>query len=364
RSARGTPPALAVLADQLVQQQRLRELLAVSGYRVVICTSPHNLAHHLRHAADIDLWLVDGDLEVCPKPQRDWLLDNSSTRILFDEGPNCPRDDPGYEIWARRLLASIKKHLSIGLNGAPGLAPMVETVRVLPPTQDTSRYQAPQEPPLPMPAELSAYVAATHSAEIIPELWILAASLGGPQAVKQFLDALPANLPCTFIYAQHIDAEFEAQLARTIGRHSALTLQCLQHNDRLLTGHVYIAPIKHLIQFDQRGQVQMLDQPWQGPYSPSLDELMLIASEHYPSRTHCMVFSGMGGDALTGSAAIRQHGGEVWTQSADSCIQSDMPRVIEEEGLATGGGDPRTMALQLIGYLTARLTNSIPSAAG
>lgn len=372
--------ALAVVADELVQQQRLRAMLIEAGYEVAICTSPQNLGHYQANAPAIDLWIVDADLDACPESHRDWLLDNSANHLLFNEGPDCARDDPEYNTWTRRMLASIQRHLSVcaepggeltetttegTARPAPTEPPPVESMPAEPLLVDEARIPAPASAPIELPPELTptALTMGAGTTGARPELWILVASLGGPVAVKQFLDALPANLPCTFIYAQHIDAEFEGQLARTIGRHSLLPLSCLQHNDRLKAGQVYIAPIKHSIHFTHGGQVKMHNQPWHGPYNPSLDELMTTASEQYPSRVHCIVFSGMAGDGLKGSAAIREHRGEVWSQSVASCIQSAMPRLIADAGMTTLDADPRGLAEHLVRYLAAQANNDNAAAA-
>lgn len=357
--------ALAVVADELVQQQRLRAMLMEAGYDVVICTSPKNLGHYQSSVANIDLWIVDADLDACAESQRDWLLDEVANQLLFNEGPDCARDDPDYNTWTRRMLASVARHLASAAEPGAASKPVIPTLSDVSglngsprPTEpllvDAARQQAPVNGPIALPPELAAPARTGDAPAGRPPLWILVASLGGPVAVKQFLDALPADLPCTFIYAQHIDAEFEGQLARTIGRHSALPLSCLQHNDRLQAGHVYIAPIKHSIHFTHGGQVKMHNQPWHGPYNPSLDELMTTASEQYPSRVHGIVFSGMAGDGLKGSAAIRERGGEVWSQSAASCIQSAMPRLIADAGVTTTDADPRGLAERLVRYLVAQ----------
>jgi chemosensory pili system protein ChpB (putative protein-glutamate methylesterase) len=49
-------------------------------------------------------------------------------------------------------------------------------------------------------------------------IWVLGASLGGPNAVKEFLDALPKGLPVGFVYAQYIDARFQKALIQTLSR--------------------------------------------------------------------------------------------------------------------------------------------------
>ncbi len=81
--------------------------------------------------------------------------------------------------------------------------------------------------------ELPAALAGTPlvAGEPARQVWLLAASLGGPAAVKEFLDALPGGLPIGFIYAQHIDAAFETALPQAVGRHSQWHVNPARHGD-------------------------------------------------------------------------------------------------------------------------------------
>lgn len=57
---------------------------------------------------------------------------------------------------------------------------------------------------------------ALRAGEPAHQVWLLAASLGGPEAVKAFMDALPGGLPVGFVYAQHIEASFESALSLSL----------------------------------------------------------------------------------------------------------------------------------------------------
>ena len=57
---------------------------------------------------------------------------------------------------------------------------------------------------------------------IARNVWVLGASLGGPEAVKRFLRALPVDIPATFILTQHLGANFVALLAEQLDRVSGM----------------------------------------------------------------------------------------------------------------------------------------------
>lgn len=328
-------PAVAILADDLLQQKRLRTLLSQAGYEVVVSTSPDNLNPALLDSASIQLWLVEADLTRCSKALHDALTDADGHRVLFDESPVCDRHHTDYQLWERRLLATVARYLD-----APGPDPVPTPGRESLPMLTAKGPQT----PLPLPTGLA------NARPETPQLWILAASLGGPVAVKAFLDRLPAGLPCYFLYAQHIDSGFQDQLAQSVGRHAALPVKRLTAGP-LVHGDVNLIPVDQSIRLDDGHRVQLNPHDWRGPYSPCLDELMQTVCEQFAGQCHTIVFSGMAGDALLGSSFVQAAGGEVWLQTDPDCIQPAMPEAIRQAGLHSGQGDPAALAQALIHHL-------------
>ncbi|MCW9030272.1 MAG: hypothetical protein OQK58_02185, partial [Gammaproteobacteria bacterium] len=48
--------------------------------------------------------------------------------------------------------------------------------------------------------------------KLAKNVWVLGASLGGPEALKRFLAEIPADLPVTFVIAQHLGENFVSLL--------------------------------------------------------------------------------------------------------------------------------------------------------
>lgn len=159
------------------------------------------------------------------------------------------------------------------------------------------------------------------------EIWILAASLGGPEAVKAFVDQLPSDLDIALLYAQHIDAHFAQVLQRVLGRHAALEFTALRAGQALQLNQVQMVPVAQRLDF-QDSYCQLLEQPWSGPYGPNINELLHSALQAFGKRCHLIVFSGMAGDAVDGALAMQQAGCEVWLQAPESCVQPAMPEAL------------------------------------
>lgn len=335
-----TPPqgrAIAVLADNLLRQQRVRALLTDAGYDVVVSTSPANLNPALLKSASIQLWLVEADLDDCSEAVRDALMDTTGAQVLYNEAPAVGRQDPDHSLWERRLLVTVRRYLDQSSDDQAAL-PEDEPAEL--PTLSTPTNQ-----PMNLPVSLQ------RGGPKRPQLWILAASLGGPVAIKQFLDSLPGGLPCRFLYAQHIGPEFQTQLRQSTGRHTELPLHLMTKGTSLEIGGVYMVPVEHSVRLTQGNQVQVNPHGWRRPYSPCLDELMQNMATDFDGDCHAIVFSGMTGDALLGSSFIQANGGEVWIQSTESCIQPAMPDAIRDAGLHTGQGDPVALAQGLVHHL-------------
>ncbi|HSX70436.1 MAG TPA: chemotaxis protein CheB, partial [Pseudomonas sp.] len=201
--------------------------------------------------------------------------------------------------------------------------------------------------------ELPAALAGTPltAGEPAKQVWLLAASLGGPAAVKEFLDALPGGLPIGFIYAQHIDAAFETALPQAVGRHSQWHVNPARNGDAVRCGEVVVAPIANELGFAEDGVMQVADRGWPEPYSPSIDQMMLNLAQQFGAHCGVIAFSGMGSDGSAAAAYVRRQGGVIWTQKADSCASPSMPDSLREGGYSVLSGDPRELAAALVNHL-------------
>ncbi len=195
---------------------------------------------------------------------------------------------------------------------------------------------------------------------------ILAASMGGPEAVKRFLDRVPVSVPVTFILVQHIDPNMQSVLPRVLSRHNAWqfdTEQKFIEQDGvpqpslfLKAGHVLLVPAARQIDFGANGEVFAFEQietdpvkyePWPGHYQPSINEVMRRAAEAFGPRLMTIVFSGMGDD---GSAAVDDvlgvHG-VIWAQTASSCVCASQPDQVRASGKVSFNGSPEVLAEHL-----------------
>ncbi|MGH8433497.1 MAG: chemotaxis protein CheB [Pseudomonas sp.] len=333
-----TAARIAVLADTSLQRHVLQQALVGNGYNVVLNNDPARLDAAALAACDADLWLVDL-AQSEDSPLIDSLLECASAPVLFGEGHAPERHSEHYPRWERRLVGKLKR-----LVGDP--------TQAVGPSLEALLGEAPRPARLDLPRALAdtPLVAGAPARQV----WLLAASMGGPAAVKAFLDALPGGLPIGFIYAQHIDASFETALPQAVGRHSQWHVNPARQGDAVRCGEVVVAPIVHELGFAEGGAMQIAERGWPEPYSPSIDQMMLNLAQHFGALCGVIAFSGMGSDGSAAAAYVRRQGGEIWTQRADSCVCPSMPDSLREGGYSAYSGDPRELAETLVNHLAAQ----------
>nr|WP_256435593.1 chemotaxis protein CheB [Aliikangiella sp. G2MR2-5] len=184
--------------------------------------------------------------------------------------------------------------------------------------------------------------------------WVIGASLGGPAAVKRFMQSLPSDIKASFIIAQHIDENFLPVLAEILTNSSDFEVTVANGSNEMSRGKFYIAPLKGKTVFLKDGSM-LVDhsQKWSGPYSPCIDDVIESVSHAYGESAGAIIFSGMGQDGVNGARRLREKGGQVWAQSLDTCANPTMPSAIIDSGEVDFIGTPEDLAQNLVTYLSA-----------
>jgi two-component system chemotaxis response regulator CheB len=167
-----------------------------------------------------------------------------------------------------------------------------------------------------------------------PRILAIAASTGGPAAVQALLNGLGADFPLPILLAQHIARGFVAPLAEWLSATTRLPIHVAQPNERLLRGHVYLAPDdRHMCVFVRDYAACRAIQP-DDRYCPSADILFESVAAVYGQRAIGVILTGMGDDGARGLRALRAAGGHALAQDKGSCVVYGMPRAAIELGAA------------------------------
>jgi two-component system, chemotaxis family, protein-glutamate methylesterase/glutaminase len=159
-----------------------------------------------------------------------------------------------------------------------------------------------------------------------PQVLAIAASTGGPAAVQTLLNGLEANYPLPILVVQHIARGFVSALVDWLNSTTPLTVQLAEQDERLLPGHVYLAPDDRHMQLAGRGRVMLRPGVSTDRYCPGADILFNSVAQNYGGRAIGVIMTGMGDDGARGLYALRAAGGLTLGQDEASCVVYGMPQ--------------------------------------
>lgn len=182
----------------------------------------------------------------------------------------------------------------------------------------------------------------------VRRVWVLGASIGGPESVREFLAGLPRDYPALFLLAQHLGHEFVDLMARQLAKATALTVRLPTHGERIGHGEIAVVPATHRLQVDPEGIVVLERDTARGEYSPSIDRVLHDVADRFGPAAGAIIFSGMSEDAVEGCRYLAEKGGRVYAQDPETCVVSAMVDGVRETGVVGFVGSPRELAEQLL----------------
>jgi len=331
---------VAIASESELQRANLKLMLERSGLQVVV-TRPlsddflNQVSENIADVLLIDLDdTIDEDMDLL-----DQLLEQSQLPILFNDSAATRQSALVFDADVGKKLAS--KLVSLVGGGQLSVEDAQHAIAL-----ETPDY-APQ-PAYGVSTEQGVPASKVVASETARNVWVLGASIGGPQSVKRFLSAIPEDLPVAFIVAQHIGGNFVALLAEQLNRVTKFEVYPPVAGRLLYHREVVIAPVHERITFGADGDIRLEPAEAVGRYSPSIDRVMSDVARRYGARTGAIMFSGMGNDGLGGCHAVAAAGGPVWAQDAASCVISSMPDSVRHAGVASLSGAPEELAACLV----------------
>ncbi len=168
------------------------------------------------------------------------------------------------------------------------------------------------------------------------KLLAIGASTGGTEAIREVLQALPADSPGV-VLTQHIPAAFSGPFARRMDSVSALTVQEAEDGQHILGGHAYIAPgDKHLlvVRDGARYVCRLHDGPPVNRHKPSVDVLFRSVAQAAGANAVGALLTGMGEDGAAGLLEMREAGAHTMVQDEATSVVWGMPGAAWKRGAA------------------------------
>ncbi len=167
-----------------------------------------------------------------------------------------------------------------------------------------------------------------------PELVLIGASTGGPQALVKLLANMPPSTPPIMI-TQHMAPKFTRPLAERLASLGHLRIGSMEVGSPMLPGHIYMAYSDHHIGVDQKGGklfVTHSNSHAVNGHRPSVD-FMFNSVIGVSCPMMAILLTGMGRDGALGLRFLRKEGVFCIAQSEEDCVVYGMPReAIERDG--------------------------------
>lgn len=313
-----------VIAESPRQRMAFSDTVRSCGFTLVDCLSRAQLQDKSAiPSLQIDIWLIDSDYddEIC-----DAIVCSNSSAVLvgFSQAPYL-NEAKVYGKWQRKLKRKLAHLLSMPAIIQNMESPVVSTIQDAP-----WRYVV-----------------------------FLGASMGGPSAVKTFLDHLSPRLPICILLAHHFNRTMIETLPRILNRNNDWQCRVITTSQRLRSGHCLIAPIEQQIVCDSAGRVILSDLEWEGDYKPSISQLLKNTSDVYGNELISIVFSGMGDDGSHYLDMIQDNDSQLWAQDPVLSTCSSQPQAIINSGYCQFVGSPEALAQRLTDYICETATSSL-----
>lgn len=159
-----------------------------------------------------------------------------------------------------------------------------------------------------------------------PEVLLIGASTGGPEALSKLLDRAPTFGP-PVVVVQHMNPEFNRAFAQRLSRQSGLQLGDVQ-NEALKRGHLYMAGGDYHIELYRRGPELMIRPSAAavtGGHRPAVENLFRSAVQAKVQGL-VMMLTGMGADGANIFPELFSLGCYTMAQDQESSIVFGMPK--------------------------------------
>ncbi len=183
----------------------------------------------------------------------------------------------------------------------------------------------------------------------------IGASVGGLEALKQVLGALPADYPWPVLALLHTSAGYrDTQLDNLLGKYCAMPVREAQARMPLEAGVVHLAPAGYHLLVEQDLRFSLSVDEKVSYVRPSADVLFESLAEAVGARAVGVILTGANDDGAVGLAAIRACGGMAIVQDPAEAQAPQMPQA----ALRIAGAD-HVLRLDAIGPRLAGLPRGL-----
>jgi two-component system chemotaxis response regulator CheB len=174
---------------------------------------------------------------------------------------------------------------------------------------------------------------------------VVGASTGGTEALRVFLEAMPADSP-GIVVVQHMPEHFTTAFSRRLDSLCQITVKEAENDDTVIRGRALIAPGNFHLLLKRSGAryfVEVKQGPLVSRHRPSVDLLFRSTARYAGKNALGIIMTGMGDDGARGMLEMKNAGAYTIAQDEATSVVFGMPK----EAIKWGGVD-KVMPLEKI----------------
>lgn len=314
---------IVITSDSVSHRHYLQKKMEQSGIRVVLNEALNQNFLNKLESIESDVLVFDVEaIEDDHLEFLDRLLEQTRIPVLINDVSGLTLNEPkAVSKWHNQLLEKIA-----GITGKSHWDEMLSEKKVI--KQPIQNF--------------------TAESNLARNVWVLGASLGGPDALKRFLAEIPGYLPVTFIVAQHLGENFITLLAEQLDRYTEFKVTVPLNGHVVRHHEVLVTPTNKRLTINPIGAVEFKDITEETRYKPSINMAITDIATRYSHFAGAIIFSGMCDDGVDGCEALVNQGGQVWVQDSESCVISTMSESVAKKVPVSFTGTPEMLAKQLV----------------
>jgi two-component system, chemotaxis family, CheB/CheR fusion protein len=178
----------------------------------------------------------------------------------------------------------------------------------------------------------------------------IGASAGGLEALEQFFDHMTADSGLAFVVVQHLSPQYKSLMVEILSKHTMMPVLRAEDGMRVEADTIYLIPPKKNLRIFH-GKLLLSEQEHDRGINLPIDIFLRSLAEDQGEKAIGIILSGTGSDGMRGVRAIKESGGMVMVQDAESAKFDGMPRSAISTGLADFVLPPGKMPEQLLSFV-------------
>ena len=278
------------------------------------------------------------------------IMENLPTPIVIVSGiPNVTEQVTAFRAIEAGALAVLPRAMGIGhMEHEQDAADLVRTVKLMSEVKVVRRWGKHRPQEADAGARAAVELRPSSGSDAVAVIAI-GASTGGPPVLQSILSALPADFSIPILMVQHIACGFSQGFAGWLEQSSRLPVVVASHLERILPGHIYMAPDEVHMKVSENGLLLLSRDPPEYGLRPSVSCLFRSVAAVYRERAVGVLLSGMGKDGAKELKLMQEQGAMTIAQDRETSVVHGMPGEAIRLGAATFVLSPEKIAATLVG---------------